>query len=110
LSSEQGGTHNRGVKNVARDAHALSMFRILRDGTGRQYTATTFPRDPLEGCEHFIRTGRALGFLSDDAGSAYGVLDVLNENGDVVQDFGVRDAKAFQWIKRKLNLRVESDD
>lgn len=90
-------------------AHALTVFRILPSGEGREYTATTFPRDPWAGCEHFIRIARKVGWLSP-AGESYAVLDVLNAEGNIVQDFGIRDARAFQQIKRRLNLQVAATD
>lgn len=96
-------------------AHALTLFRVLPNGEGRAYTATTFPKDPWEGCEHTIRTARFLGYIADEGeryilGDGYGVLDVLDENGDIVQDFMVKTADGFQWLKRRLDLRVEADD
>ena len=96
--------------DLTETAHALTVFRALPQG-GRAYTATTFPSDPWQGCEHFIRKCRALGYLTDRvAAASYAVLDVLDENGDIVQDYGIPDAAAFQWIKRKLDLRVEAED
>lgn len=97
-------------------AHALTLFRCLPNGQGRSYTATTFPQDPWAGCEHTIRTAYKLGYVdpSDSEryilGDGYGVLDVLDANGDIVQDFMVRTADAFQWLKRRLDLRVETTD
>lgn len=95
--------------DVHPSAHALTLFRALPNGDGREYTVTTFPRDPWQGCEHMIRTARAVGALTD-AEDCYGMLDVLDENGDIVQDFGVRDSRSFQWLKRKLHLRVEKSE
>lgn len=89
-------------------AHALTVFRIVK-GEGRAYTATTFPQDPWQGCERFVRMARKVGWLCPPSES-YAVLDVLNEDGDIVQDFGIRDARAFQQIKRRLDLRVEAED
>lgn len=97
--------------NVVEDAHALTLFRILPNGEGRNYTATTFPRNPWAGCERFVRTGFAVGWLvrdDDVTGASYALLDVLDERGDIVQDFPIRDAAAFQQVKRRLNLRVEA--
>jgi hypothetical protein len=99
------------VSNLVASAHALTVFRVLPDGEGREYTATTFPRDPWQGCERFIRTCRALGWITDRVeDDAFAVLDVLDEDGDIVQDFGIPDGRAFQRIKRKLNLRVARDE
>lgn len=96
---------------VAPTAHALSAFRILPDGRGRAYSATTFPRDPYGGCEQFIRMCRFIGLIADEpVEGSYAVLDVLDENGDIVQDFSIPTARGFQFVKRKLNLVVESED
>lgn len=95
-----------------KSAHALSACRALPNGGCRQYTATTFPQDPWQGCERMVRTGQKLGLLKDShtIDCPYAVLDVLNKNGDIVQDFAIPTAAAFQWFKRKLNLSVESED
>jgi hypothetical protein len=90
------------------EAHALTVFRIVKD-EGRNYTATWFPKDPWAGCDQFLRQCHAVGWIKPTAADedCYAVLDVLNENGDIVQDFPIRDAKAFQQIKRRLHLAVE---
>jgi hypothetical protein len=97
-------------RQIAPSAHALTVFRVLPNGEGRSYTAVTFPKDPREGCEHFIRMARFVGWLREAGEDDYGVLDVLNIDADIVQDFGIPTAEAFQRIKRKLNLAVERDD
>ena len=91
------------------DAHALSAFRVLSDGRGRAYTATTFPKDPNRGCARMVRIAQALGYVRD-AGDGYAVLDVLNAEGDIVQDFWIPSSEAFSWWKRSLNLVVDSTD
>ncbi len=94
------------------EAHALTLFRALRNGEGRAYTAVTFPRGPRQGCERTIRMARAVGWVTEwdetPPERAYGVLDVLNEAGDIIQDFPVTTARGFQQIKRRLDLRVEN--
>lgn len=89
-------------------AHALGAFRVLPDGEGRRYSATTFPVDPWQGCERMIRTARAIGCIGQP-GDSYAVIDVLDAQGSIVQDFGVPTAKAFRWWKRKLNLTVDPE-
>lgn len=90
---------------------ALTVFRELPDGSGRQYTATTWPRDPWQGCEHFVRTCAAVGFVRDSTPEhAYAVLDAINDDGDVLKTWDIMTAQAFRYIYRKLNLRVESED
>jgi hypothetical protein len=99
-------TTGRRIPKPVESARALTAFRVLPNGEGRQYSATTFPRDPWQGCERMIRTGFKLGFLLE-GNDGYAVLDVLDEDGDIVQDFTIRDARAFQYFKRKLHWRVE---
>lgn len=94
----------------APSAVALTAFRILPNGEGRQYSATTFPKGPWQGCERTIRTANTFGYLADDGSEGYAVLDVLDENGDIVQDFTIIHARAFKWFKRKLNWCVEDDE
>lgn len=97
------------AEKLVESAHALTVFRALKNGEGRRYTAVTFPQDPWCGCERMLRMFRAVGWIGSE-GEPYAVLDVLNEAGDIVQDFPIPNAQAFQRIKRKLNLAVERDD
>lgn len=90
-------------------AHALSAFRALRAGNGRCYTATTFPKNPWQGCERFVRMCRKVGWIKDSP-EPYAMLDVLDENGDIVQDYPIPDAASFRQVKAKLHLRLASDD
>ena len=94
---------------VDRRAHALTLFRILPGGEGRAYTAVTFRRDPWRGCERTIRMGLKVGWLADPSADGYGVLDVLDKDADIVQDFTVTTAHAFQQLKGRLGLRVEHE-
>ena len=95
-------------------AVALTAFRAMPDGSGREYTATTFPQDPWQGCEQMIRMARACGFVPriDCEGQCdcYAVLDVLDEDGDIIQNFCIRSAQAFRWFYRMLKLRVVRED
>lgn len=96
--------------SVPREARALRLFRALPNGEPRSYSATTFPRNPYAGCERTVRTCRAFGYLSDATADAYGVLDVLNENGDIIADYAVTSAKEFAWIKKHLHMVVVDAD
>lgn len=91
------------------EAHALSIFRCLPNGEGRRYSSTWFPKAPWAGCARFVRQCRAVGWIDEGMGSedCYGVLDVLAENGDIIQDFPIPSARAFQAIKKKLGIVVE---
>ena len=95
------------ARELPTSAHALSAFRMLPNGEGRAYTATTFPKNPWQGCERFLRMARKVGWIKCGE-DGYAVLDVLDENGDIVQDFSVVDARAFRQIARRLHLRVEA--
>jgi hypothetical protein len=90
-------------------AHALSAFRVLPNEQTRQYSATTFPQNPWAGCERTIRMARAVGWIGGDPKDCYAVLDVLDVNGDIIQDFPVPTSKAFAQLKKRLNLVVESE-
>jgi hypothetical protein len=56
-----------------------------------------------------VRQAAFIGRLTD-GGDGYAVLDVLNSNGDIIQDFTIPTAEAFRWLKQKLKLAVESED
>jgi hypothetical protein len=91
---------------------ALTAYRDLPGGRGRQYTAVTFPRDPWQGCEHIVRMSGAVGFVRDcDSGvPAYALLDAIDAGGDILASWDVTSARAFRFLYRKLGLRVESQD
>lgn len=88
------------------EAHALTLFRILPNGEGRCYTATTFPLAPYQGCERMVRMAQAIGAISE-SGDSYGLLEVLDENGDILADYDIPNAREFAWLKKKLNIVVE---
>lgn len=91
------------------DATGFTVFRLMPDGTGRTYTAVEFTRG-WAGAEHFLRQLRACGYVENSSTKPDGwhVLDVLDANGDIVQDYAIPPApsRAMAYIKRKLNLRV----
>jgi hypothetical protein len=93
---------------VPPEAHALTLFRILPNGEGRRYSATTFPRNPFQGCERMVRTARAVGWIAECGDVlSYGLLEVLDESGDILADFDIPNAAAFARLKKKLNIVVE---
>lgn len=103
--------YDRGLPQPHPNAVGLTAFRALPNGVGRQYTAVEFERG-WNGVEHFIRTLNAVGYVrpsTADSGG-YAVLDVLDVNGDIVQDYDIPTADAFRYVKRKLRLTVESTD
>lgn len=92
------------------DAIGFTLLRVLPNGGCRNYTAVEFERG-WTGAEHFLRTLRAVGYVIDskDAPDGWHVLDVLDVNGDIVQDYAIPPApsRAMRFIVRKLGLRVE---
>lgn len=91
------------------DAVGFTLFRILPNGDGRAYTAVEFERG-WPGAEHFLRQLRACGYVrnSSEGGDGWHVLDVINTDGDIIQDYAVPPApsRAMHYITRKLKLRV----
>lgn len=91
------------MKRLHPEAKALGAFRILKNGEGRAYTVA---EGSWRLIEQTLRQARACGLVTDDARDSYSVLDVYDEDG-IIQDFGIPNAQAFRWWKRKLDLRVE---
>lgn len=95
------------------DAVAVTAFRGLPDGTGRFYTVAEAvsddPKDKWLAINHLLRMARACGYAKATCGgcTCYAVLDILDSNNDLVQDFCIPTDRAFRWWYRKLHLRVE---
>lgn len=98
----------RGLPPLHPAAVGFSAIRGLPGGGMRQYSAVEFTRG-WAGAEQFLRQLRAVGYVrpSTTATDGYAVLDVIDVDGDIVQDYDIPTAKAFQYIKRKLRLTVE---
>lgn len=99
----------RTFPDLHRDAVAVTAFRGLPDGTGRSYTVS----EAASGnkwlmINHLLRMARACGYVKPTCGdcTCYAVLDILDANEDVVQDFCIPNNRAFGWWYRKLHLRV----
>lgn len=86
-------------------AVALRPVRIV-GGVLRVYEGTTFPRGPFVGCETAIRRLSATGGLADGEDCRYAVLDVLDEEGDVIQDFALTKS-GFNYLRRQWRFQVE---
>ena len=92
-------------------AVALTAFRELPDGRGRQYTASWTPDNPWQGWEWFIRMCGHIGYLRDsDDQPCYALLDAVDEDGDILATYDIPHAEAFRFIYRKLHLRVAETD
>ncbi|MCX4474842.1 hypothetical protein OOK41_31780 [Micromonospora sp. NBC_01655] len=90
------------------DATGLTLFRALPNDDCRAYSEVEFTQGRA-GVARFLHRLRALGYIrnsSADPKSGYGVLDVLNADGDIVQDYEVTSSRAHAYIKRKLRLTV----
>jgi hypothetical protein len=87
------------------EAYALRLCRTLKDRF-RLYDPVTFPADPCAGCRTYLRRCQALGYMAPDSPF---VVDVLDENGDIVQDYRLT-REGFNWLKRVLNTKVEGGD
>ncbi|SET50400.1 hypothetical protein [Nonomuraea wenchangensis] len=95
------------------NAVAVSAFRALPDGDGRQYTVSepVDSSDPKRVIRRSLRRAWAIGFVrptthEDGPCDCYAVLDILDANDDIVQDFCIPTARAFRWWYRLLGLRV----
>lgn len=90
------------------DASGLSALRVLKNGRGRFYSAVSGSWRLIE---QTLRQARSCG-LVEDAGhpERYAVLDVLNDDGEIIQDYVIPNAAAWRWWKRKLGLRVVAEE
>ncbi len=92
---------------LAPKAHALRPVRSMPNVNGfRFYTATTFPEGAWQGCELYLRRANAFGYLRDEPHSPF-TLDVLNSDGDVIQDYPLTRA-GFGYLRRILHFTVDA--
>jgi len=89
------------------EVHALRPTRVdQKRNEFVHYEAITFPRNPWAGIEMYLRRARIAGSI-DAVGSDYGI-DILNIEGDIVQEFDV-EKSAFDYLKRAFKCKVERD-
>lgn len=94
------------VLDLDKSAHALRPVRMReKQNDFVYYTGTTFPDGPWQGCELYLRRCCAFGYLKDEGTLT---IDVLNENGDIVQEFPIT-RKGFEYLRRVLKFRVEKE-
>lgn len=92
---------------IPQEAFALRPVRMLeKENTIREYSATTFPKDPRAGCEIWLRRCRALGFLKRDEGET--CIDILNEQGDILDTVPIN-RRGFNYLRGKLKFVVEGE-
>lgn len=100
--------------NQASDLHpaavGFSAIRGLSSGRMRQYSAVEFTNG-WAGANRYHRMFAGTGsIVASSKEPSYAVLDVLDADGEIVQDFDVPTATAFQYIKRMLGLTVITED
>ncbi|WP_433357655.1 hypothetical protein ACQP25_44690 (plasmid) [Microtetraspora malaysiensis] len=98
------------------DAVAVTAFRGV-NGVGRAYTISEAPSG-ARAIRASLHRARGIGFVKatthdrsgDGPCDCYAVLDILDKNDEIVQDFCIPTARAFRWWYRHLHLRVASED
>lgn len=109
LAGKPYGGDDSGLLRPPATAVGLSAIRGLSRGRMRQYSAVEFERG-WPGVDRFIRALRACGYVRpSSAEPSYGVLDVIDANGEIVFDYDVVSATAMAYIRRKLGLTVVSE-
>lgn len=89
-------------------AFALRPIRVdVRNNRFINYEGTTFPKNPWQGCELYLRRVAALFGLTED-GDGPLAIDVLGENGDILQTFSIS-SKAFEYLRRSLKFKREPE-
>jgi hypothetical protein len=92
--------------NLHPKAHALRPARLFKNGNLVHYEGTTFPKNPWSGCELYLRRCKSFGYLKDAGDNI--LVDVLDENGDIVQDFPIT-RTGFKYLRRQLKFKRERD-
>lgn len=92
------------------DAVAVSAFRALPNGVGRQYTISE-AQSKGQAIRASLHRASGIGFVKatgHEGGpcGCYAVLDILNADDEPVQEFCIPTARAFHWWYRHLHLRV----
>lgn len=98
----------RDLPDLHPDAVALTAFRALPSGVGQAYTISEAPSKG-KAIRFWLNRARAIGFIKPataECRDCYAVLDVLDADDDIVQDFCIPTARAFRWWYRTLNLRT----
>ena len=95
-----------GKKTMSSTAHALRPVRIVREEL-RNFTGTTFPRNPYEGCELIFRRMEVFGMIEVNRNADQWV-DVLDVNGDIIREVPVT-PRGFKYLRRVLGSRLEAN-
>lgn len=99
-----------GLAELHPNAVGFTLFRLLPRDRCRTYTSVEFDRGWAD-ADWFLRQLHAFGYVqnSTPAREGWHVLDVLDAESNVIQDYAVPPAPsgAMAYIIRKLGLRVE---
>ena len=83
---------------IPEDAYAIRPVRIVKNEL-RMYEPY------IVSCLMWWNRCRAMGML-DTSRESYALIDVLDENGDIVGEFGVNH-KGFNYLRRKIGFKVD---
>jgi len=88
-------------------AFALRAVRVdIKNNRFINYEGTTFPKNPQSGWSLMVRRMAAFGFIVKESDF---VLDVLDEEGDIIQDFSIS-REGFEYLRSKLKFRREHSE
>ena len=93
-------------------AHTLGAFRACRHGDAIAYAATLESNGPAA-VAAIIKQIRRRRYLTDHSGLAcrhHAVLDVMNDNGQIIDTICVPNRAAFDHLREALSLRVTDSD
>jgi hypothetical protein len=88
------------------EAFALRPVRFLPDNELRYYSGVTFPRNPKGACDMYYRRCRVFGGIAPCRQDEVGLCDVLDEHGDVIDNFPLN-AKGLKYLIKFLKCRVD---
>lgn len=86
----------------------VGAFRVLPDGTGRNYTVMDVPS--WRSIEQLMRQAQATNGLRASCSNqcdCYAVLDLYDDDITIIADACIPTRRAFQWWYRKVGWRVE---
>lgn len=101
----------RGLRPLPPETVGFTAFRSLPDDRGRQYSGVEFTRGRA-GADQFFRALVSCGLVADlpEGARAYALLDAINADGDTVETYDLPTRRAFDFVYRKLQLRVVYTD
>lgn len=105
---EPTGDWNFRAEDFPEEAMGTRLVRIVQPGDRlRLYEGIRWPSGRA-GIAQFLRQT----VLPKDAfaNGDYALADVLDEDHNIIAEFGIANAEAFRRIKNKLRCRVESTD